>query len=174
MTWLPYELHPETPPEGVPLAERFPPAQVEKMYSTLRARGEEFDLQFGPLHTLPNSRLALETGEYARDRGCFQEFHEGMFRSYFSEGLDIGHFRVVAAVAARCGLDAHAVKTVLESKIYAPRLKATREEARSYGLTGIPTFIIGGRFKIVGAQPLENLRSVLVKAQDAYMEGSNE
>lgn len=133
------------------------------MYEPVRARGRELGLTFGTVEVLPNSRLALETAEYARDRGCFDEYHERIFQAYFTHGRDIGRFRVVADVAQQCGLDPIAVKTVLESKIYSARLTAAREEARSYGITGIPTFIVDGRFAIVGAQPLDRFRELLAR-----------
>jgi len=156
-----YELHPDTPPKGTRLSDRLPGTDLEALYAPLRARGEELGLVFNPVETLPNSRLALESAEYARDRGCFAEFHDHMFRAYFTQGRDIGRFHVVADIARQCGLDPDAVRTVLESKIYAPRLAAAREEGRAYGLKGIPLFIVNERFSIVGAQPLERFRGML-------------
>ncbi len=160
-----YELHPETPPKGSLLSDRFPGVNLDQMYAPIRARGEELGLLFGDVRVLPNTRLALETAEYARDRGCFDEFHDRMFRAYFTEGRDIGRFHVVADVARECGLDPAAVKTVLESKIFAPRLAGARDEARSYGITGIPTFIVDGHFVIVGAQPLDQFKDLLRRAE---------
>lgn len=165
-------MHPDTPLKGARLADRFPNADLETLYAPLQARGEELGLVINPVQTLPNSRLALESAEYARDRGCFEEFHDSVFRAHFAEGRDIGRFRVIADIAQQCGLDPQAVRTVLESKIYTPRLRAARDEGQAYGLKGIPLFVINERFSIVGAQPLERFRDMLASVTTGGVEGS--
>ncbi len=39
-------------------------------------------------------------------------------------------------------------------------------EAAAAGVSGVPTFIIGGRERVVGAQPLEVLRAAMCRAQE--------
>lgn len=161
VTPLGYELHPSTAPLGVPLAELFPAADIDALFAAVRERAAELGLPFGRPEILPNSRLALEAAEYARDRGCLEEFHNAVFHAYFAEGQNIGRFRVLAPLAERCGLDPKALRTVLESRIYAPRLEAIREEASRMGVRGIPFFVIARKLTREGAGELDDFRAAL-------------
>ena len=152
--WLSFELHPETPPEGMPYAKRFPGADVEKMYENIRRRGDEFGIKFGPRLLLSNSRMSLEASEYARDMGKYELFHERMFYTYFTESKDIGSLDVLTESARACGLDTDELLKALKERRYADRLEESKKEAGKIHLTGVPTFIINGETKVVGAQQI--------------------
>ena len=133
------------------------------MYDQLRQRGKEFEIVFGNHTLLSNSRIALEASEYARDMGMFDSFHENMFHAYFTEALDIGNHDVVSGVARRSTLNADGVLTAIQDGRYGTRLDEARKEGRRINLTGVPTFIIDGKYKIVGAQPLDVFKEVIGK-----------
>ncbi len=121
----------------------------------LRRRGAEFGLVFGDRPLLSNSRMALEAGEFARDAGVYEAFHPLVFYSYFTEGLDIGKFDVIAAAAEKSGLDREGradLRKALDEERYRPRLEDARREGEAIGLTGVPTFIVNKKYKITGAQ----------------------
>jgi len=161
--WVSYELHPETPPAGVLLSERFKGRDLSSFYEQLRARGREMGVVFNSRTLLSNSRLSLMASEYARDMGKHDPFHENMFHAYFTEGLDIGNPDVIASVAVKSGLDAKEMLTTVNDGQYALRLDDSRREGQFMGLTGIPLFIINNQYKIVGAQPIEVFRNLLEK-----------
>ena len=133
------------------------------MYDQLRQRGKEFGIVFGDRTLLSNSRLALEASEYARDMGKYESFHEALLRSYFTEAHDIGNINVIKAVATANGIDADDLANVLKDGRYRSRLAAARKEGGKINLTGVPTFIINEKYKIVGAQPLDVFRDTLNK-----------
>jgi predicted DsbA family dithiol-disulfide isomerase len=162
-TWVSYELHPETPPAGMLLSDRFKGYDLSSFYDQLRARGKEVGVVFGTHTLLSNSRLALRASEYARDQGRYDSFHENMFRAYFTEGLDIGKTDVIAAVAGKSGLDEKDTLSAVRDGRYASRLNEARKEGELRGLTGIPLFIIENKYQIVGAQPIETFRDLLDK-----------
>jgi len=162
-TWVSYELHPETPPAGVLLSERFKGYDLSSFHEQLRARGVEVGVVFGNRTLLSNSRLALMASEFARDQGMYHSFHENMFHAYFTEGLDIGNPDVIAAVAGKSGLDEKETRSAILDGRYASRLDEARKEGELLGLTGIPLFIIENKYKIVGAQPIEVFRDLLKK-----------
>lgn len=162
-TWVSYELHPETPPAGMLLSDRFKGYDLSSFYDQLRARGKEVGVVFGTHTLLSNSRLALMASEYARDQGRYDSFHENMFRAYFTEGLDIGKTDVIAAVAGKSGLDEKDTLSAVRDGRYASRLNEARKEGELRGLTGIPLFIIENKYQIVGAQPIETFRDLLDK-----------
>ena len=162
-TWVSYELHPEIPPQGELLSERFKGRNLSSFYEQLQARGREVGVIFNSHTLLSNSRLALMASECARDMGKHDSFHENMFHTYFTEGLDIGNPDVIASVSVKSGLDAKEMLTTVNDGRYATRLDDSRREGRLIGLTGIPLFIINNQYKIVGAQPMEVFRNLLDK-----------
>jgi len=101
--------------------------------------------------------------EFARDKGQYHSFHENIFYAYFTEGLDIGNLDVIADVAEKSGLDKKAILRAVKDGRYASRLGDARREGQLIGLTGVPTFIINNKHKIVGAQPVETFLDFLVK-----------
>jgi len=161
--WVSFELHPETPPTGMLLSERFKGYDLSSFYNQLRARGKEVSVVFGTHTLLSNSRLALMASEYARDLGQYDSFHENIFHAYFTEGLDIGNLNVIADVAGKSGLDEKETLSVVRDGRYASRLNETRKEATLIGLTGIPLFIINNKHQITGTQPIETFRNLLDK-----------
>ena len=125
------------------------------MHDQLRQRGKEFGIVFGNRTLLSNSRLALEASEYARDMGKHESFHETMFRCYFTDARDIGSIDVIKSVATSSGLDADDLANALKDGRYRSRLTEARKEGEKINLTGVPTFIINGKHKIVGTQPVD-------------------
>jgi predicted DsbA family dithiol-disulfide isomerase len=145
------------------LSERFKGYDVSQMYDQLRKRGKEYGIVFGDRILLSNSRKALEASEYARDMGKYESFHENIFHAYFTEALDIGSVEVIANVARNSGLNADDVLIALKNERYKSQLDAVREEARMIDLSGVPTFIINGKYKIVGALQTEVFRDLFRK-----------
>ena len=158
-----YELHPETPPQGMLLSERFKGRDLTPFYQQLRSRGDALGIVFNTHKLLSNSRLALMASEFARDKNRYEAFHESMFRAYFTESLDIGNPEVIAAVSDRSGLDGKEMIAAVNDGRYASRLDESRREGQMIGLTGIPLFIVNNQYKIVGAQPIEVFRDFLEK-----------
>ena len=129
-------------------------------YDQLRRRGKEAGIIFGNRAILSNSKLALEASEYARDMGKYNAFHENIFHAYFTEELDIGNLDVLAALAKKSSLDDTDLRKALKDGRYSKRLEQARKEAQTINLTGVPTFIINAKHKIVGAQPIDVFRDL--------------
>ncbi|HBI47779.1 MAG TPA: hypothetical protein DDX93_03555 [Smithella sp.] len=161
--WVSYELHPETPSEGMLLSERFKGYDLSSFYNQLRTRDKEVGVVFGTHTLLSNSRLALMASEFARDQGRHDLFHENMFHAYFTEGLDIGKPDVIANIAVKSGLDKKETLSAVRDGRYASRLNEARKEGQLIGLTGVPLFIINNKHQITGAQPIETFRNLLDK-----------
>lgn len=159
--WLPYEIHPETPPEGVLLKDYFPGFNPEQFFRKLDTRGEDMGVRFGPQALMSNSRKAMEAGEYARDKGLHEEFHSEMFKAYFTDCRDIGDRSVIDDVAEAVGLDVAAMNEALDAGTYFPRLEETTRNARMNFVSAAPTFIIEDGPTIAGAQHTHAFRKAL-------------
>jgi len=143
------------------LSVRLPGIDWDGMYQNLRRAGAHYGITFGAVTLLSNSRLALEASEYARDHGSFEEFHEKIFHAYFTEVKDIGRMDVILDAARSAGLDTEGLTVALQEGRYRAKLQNAQQESQRQDITGVPTFIIDERYKIVGAQPLEVFRDTL-------------
>lgn len=159
--WRGVEIHPETPPGGRLLTDLFRADDINRMMEHLRVMGAQFGITFADRPFLSNSRPALLAAEFAREQGKFQEFHSGLFSAYFSQGLDIGNIEILSQISRDAGLDADAMVDSIKSARFLAQLEKAKEDAGRRGVTGVPTFFIGEKKSIVGAQPLDVFRKSL-------------
>jgi predicted DsbA family dithiol-disulfide isomerase len=155
-----YQIHPETPPEGISL-ERIFGAGFRERQQGIAERCRELGLRFEPPQLLSNSRRAVEAAEFAREAGVHGAFHRAVLTAYFADSEDIAEVEVLRRAADSVGLDADSLDQALAGGVYAGRRKAAEEEARRLRITGVPTFFIGSRPPVIGAQPFEYFRSLL-------------
>ena len=160
------EIHPETPVEGTPVSELgYPPGQWARMVENLNRMGKAEGIEFVDRTFTTNSHKALLLAEAAREeeQGIFEALNEGLFRAYFTEGRNIGDPQVLRDVARAAGVSAGRIGQAWTDAAYEERLALDHENAAKIGITGIPTFIVGGRWIIEGAVPVEMLREVAQK-----------
>jgi predicted DsbA family dithiol-disulfide isomerase len=104
--------------------------------------------------------LALATGGPALQRRLNGDHVDAHFR----DGLDVGDHAVLRKVAVDAGLDETEVSDVLEGERYADAVAADVRQARAYGATGVPFFVIDQKYGVSGAQPVEVFAQVLEQA----------
>ena len=159
--WVPYELHPEIPPGGLPRDQVLPAAYRARVEAGLRALAANAGLTLTSHDRLINSRPALKAAEFARQRGRFKEAHAELFRLYWVEGLDISKPEVLGDLGDRIGLDRSALLQSAESDEYGDYLDARRQEALDLMIDGIPAHVIADRYLVMGAQPYEHFERVM-------------
>jgi len=160
------EIHPETPAEGMPVSELgYPPEQWVRMMEVLNRMGEAEGIVFSDRTFTTNSHMSLLLAEAAKEEGqeIFEALNEGLFRAYFTEGRNIGDPQVLRDVAQAVGVSAGRIGQAWSDAAYEKRLARDHEAAAEIGITGIPTFIVDGRWIIEGAVPVEMLREVAQK-----------
>ena len=160
------EIHPETPAEGMPVSELgYPPEQWVRMMENLNRMGEAEGIVFSDRTFTTNSHMSLLLAEAAKEEGqeIFEALNEGLFRAYFTEGRNIGDPQVLRDVAQAAGVSAGRIGQAWSDAAYEKRLARDHEAAAEIGITGIPTFIVDGRWIIEGAVPVEMLREVAQK-----------
>ncbi len=161
--WKGFEIHPETPAAGSDLASLgFDETTATAMRSRVLELSEEAGLELNLPSRISNSRLALQIAEFAKEKGKFKEYHEAVFRAYWQEAKDIGRREQLFSLAAQAGLDLEELEAYLESGKAAGKLNQHLQEVREYGISGVPTFVIGDKM-IVGAQPYKVLEKVLIE-----------
>lgn len=155
LDWRGFELHPETPPGGQRLAERYGERRFAEMADHLRRFAAYFGIEGMRIpERTPNTREALAIAEWARDQGRLHPFRRAAMDAHWREGLDLEDDAVLGDLARRAGLDPERAVAAASDPAYVARVDAMGAEAAGAGVTGIPTFFIGDR-KVVGCQPYE-------------------
>ena len=152
VVWKSFELHPEAPEGGIPpimFYEGSP--NLKRISENARGLATEAGLQFQTHVTYSNSRLALELGEYAEKEGLGHTYRTAIFDAYFQDIRDIGDEMVLLEIAEDIGIARDVAEKCLTERTMESVVDAQIQEARGYGITGVPTFIIG-QYMVVGAQ----------------------
>jgi len=153
VTWLPFDLHPEYPVEGIPrsqLLARYGDGHVERLREAFATLGLAYN---PPPDVVPNTMRALRLTELARASGLHQPFHDRLMLAYWEEATDIGDPDQLTALAAEVGLEAVEVERVLDSDELRDLVLSSTSQAQSIGITGIPAFVLDRRQLVLGAQP---------------------
>ena len=160
-----FPLHPDTPAEGRTLVELFAGRgyDIPKMQAQMRARMQAEGLPYGERRMTFNSRLAQELAAWAVTQPGGDAIHDALFRAYFVGGRNIGDAAVLLGVVKDIGLDEAKAREVLEKRTHRAAVDADWEKSRQYGVTGVPTFVIGNQ-GLVGAQPYEALVELVQQA----------
>ena len=162
--WVHFPLHPDTPAEGRSLADLFAGRNVDRkaMHAQMKARMDAEGLPYGERTMTYNSRLAQELGKWADTQPGGGAIHDALFRAYFVDARDISRPEVLLDIAKQVGLPVEAAREVLEKRTFKEAVDADWELSHQYGITGVPTFVVG-RYGVVGAQPYEALEQLVRK-----------
>jgi predicted DsbA family dithiol-disulfide isomerase len=153
--------------------------QAEQMLAsmTATAAAEGLDFRFDrAVHA--NTFLAHQVIHLAREHGLQDAMKDRLLTAYFTEGRAVGDPQVLASLAAEVGLDRDDVLAALDEGRHAPAVRADQDEARAFGITGVPFFVVDRTFGVSGAQPpetfLELLEQAWAKAHPLTMVGASE
>ena len=158
--WRPFFLRPETPPEGLPL-----PAYVrERMRdpnNPLKLRARAAGLTMVEREIIPSTRRAHEAAEFARAHGRLEPMHAALLRRYWTDGEDLWAWSTLRGAAQESGLDPDALQRALETGQYRQVVEDAVREAQEMGVSAVPTFVLGDRYAIQGAQEYPAFRQTM-------------
>ncbi|WP_395694380.1 DsbA family oxidoreductase [Nocardioides sp.] len=170
-----FELDPTAPRHGTELSTGVIARKYGRTEDEMRdmqqqlvdvAAGDGLDLRlFETVHTNTVDahrllHLALDTGGPALQR----ELKEALLAAYFHDARDVGDHAVLTEVATGAGLDHDRVVAVLDGDEYAGEVAADVAQARAFGATGVPFFVVDRRYAVSGAQPAEVFERLLAQA----------
>lgn len=174
ITWRSFELDPSAPPvidsrlsHAERLAKKYgmsvsnAEAAIQNMTQVAAADGLEFHLEKARSGNTFDAHRVLHL---ALVRGVQDAVKERFLCGYMTEGAAIGEPESLVELAGQAGLDREEVRAMLASTRYAPDVRAEEEQARSLGISGVPFFVIAGRYAVSGAQPASVLLGALEKA----------
>jgi predicted DsbA family dithiol-disulfide isomerase len=169
-----FELDPRAPARRVQtmsemLAVKYgmSPEQVHAGHERLTSLGREagMEFQFDRIQ-LGSTFDAHRLAQAARGTAAEDAVIKGLFAAYFTEGRLLSDHDVLLDVATSAGLDPAAAATVLESGAHSEDVRADEAVAQELGITGVPHFVINGKWAIPGAQDVETMVLALQRAWD--------
>lgn len=177
VTWRSFELDPNAQPSpdnpgdyaarlarkyGVPLDHAR--LMIERVVSAAAEEGLDFRFDLARQGNTFDAHRLLHLGSA---QGVQNDLKERLDHGTFTEGLAVSDHQALTEVATEVGLDEIQVKEVLTSDMYADAVRADEAQARAYGITAVPFFVIDDKFGVAGAQDPEVMLGALEQAWQA-------
>ena len=164
--WRPFELNPDMPPAGADrqeyLTRKFgADGRLQEAHARLVGLGREagIEYRFDAIRRVPNTRAAHALVALAGDRqGAVVE---GLFRAYFEEARDVGDGDVLVEIGAAAGVRAGGLRAELFAAERLATIAAEERDASRLGISGVPFFVLAGRWAVSGAQETATLVGAL-------------
>ncbi len=170
VNWRPFQLDPTIPQGGISrrdyMAKKFGPEKIAAIHERLEGVGAEAGVAFAfdKIERSPNTLDAHRVIRWAQAHGAQSALVDRLFTLYFMEGADIGDRDLLARLAGEHGMDAATIRAALDTNQDAVAVQQEIASAVRMGVSGVPFFILDGRFGVSGAQPPEILADAIRKA----------
>jgi predicted DsbA family dithiol-disulfide isomerase len=157
--WLPFQLNPTMPKEGISRREY----RTKKFGSWERSqeldarlieagKSHGIDFAFDRIERTPNTLDAHRLIWLAGRQGVQDAVVEGLFRAYFTEGRDISNRQTLLDVVSEARLGRASAEGILNLSDGLEAMKQGEELSRRFRVEGVPFFIINGQITLSGAQ----------------------
>ena len=177
IVWRPFLLNPDIPPGGLARADyvvrKYGGAdRARRLYASVTELGLQAGIafRFDRMMRIPSSVDAHRLTGWAARFGAADAVAEALFAAQFTDGADIGDADVLACIAGAVGLDQADASAFLRGREGAELVQSENLRAHRRGISGVPCFVLDGRFAVSGAQETEVfLRLLDVAALDAVV-----
>ena len=186
VVWHSFLLDPNAPadhgePQDVLLARKYGCSLEEARAMGARLTGEAakegLNFRFDILRvgsTVDAHRLL----HLAETKGLGKVAMERLMKAYLEEGVLMSDHEALVRLATEIGISECETRHMLGGDEYLADVQADLDRARGLGITGVPFFVLDGKYGVSGAQPAEAFRSVLdevwAKSQPLQMVGAGE
>ena len=172
LRWRPYQLYPNLPPDGMDRAR-----YLEARYGADADRGRVperieaeagevgLKLDFSAIEKMPNTFQAHRLLELAAAHGVQHELAELLFDYYFCSGRDVGDPDVLVEAAETLGLERDPVRDYLAGTEGVDAVRKQLQRAVDVGVSGVPCYLLAGRFALPGAQAPEVMAQFITRAK---------
>ena len=171
--WLPFQLNPDMPPEGIDrreyLQRKFGRGDPAAIYNRVReaAAAAGLDLELQAIGRQPNTLRAHALVHFAGEEGRQDAMVEALFDAYFRRGVDLTRDETLRALGAEAGLDEGSIAEALGNEAVWQAIADADLQARELGIDGVPFFIVGGRIGVAGAAGADALVQAFERAATA-------
>jgi predicted DsbA family dithiol-disulfide isomerase len=159
--WLPFELNPDIPQEGIERAQyrarKFGAERGAELDRQMRTTGQEEGIEFAFNRMLrtPNTRRAHMLTAFATQLGRGDQLVTRLFGAYFEDAQDIGDPEILIELATEVGIERQDARKALDSNELRRQVVATEQRASEIGIQGVPFFVVNELWAISGAQSSE-------------------
>jgi predicted DsbA family dithiol-disulfide isomerase len=181
--WRPFQLDPTIPAEGKDrkaymLAKFGSEERLREIHARIVPLGEAegIDFAFDAIKVSPNTldahrviRWAGAAGEDVQNR-----LVRKLFQLYFEQGINIGDHSVLAEAAGEAGMDRAVVESLLPTDADRDAVSTEAATASRMGITGVPCFLLEGKYAVMGAQDADTLADAIRQVSGAKARGELE
>ncbi len=159
ISWHPFELAPDLAVQGENLREF-----LAQKYGSSSAGGEQarnqltdigkqlgFDFNFSPDMQRYNTFKSHQLLCWAKQHGLQTPLKLALFKSYFSDHLNITDATVLSNIAASVGLDQSQALEILENETFAQQVRDEQQFWINQGINSVPSVILQEKYLIPGA-----------------------
>ncbi|MCF6293206.1 MAG: DsbA family oxidoreductase [Robiginitomaculum sp.] len=170
ITFRPFFLDAKLPEKGVEyhayMDKKFPDKDQRKAaIKSLEEVGNKvgIDFQFSKIKHRPHTGKAHRLIMWAQGQNKGLLAKEFLFKSFFTDGKDIGDEDVLIGIASAIGMDGDLVAKLLEE---GQDKQHVEDEVRSFagmGISAVPTFIVDQKSGISGALPPKDMSAFIMQ-----------
>lgn len=113
-----------------------------------------------------NTFLAHCFSKYALEKGKQNEAEEKLFNAYFTAGENLDDSATLVAIGVELGFDKEETVAALQHGKYSASVVQDIQKAEQLGISGVPYFLINGKYVVNGAQPPEVFLQALQRAAE--------
>ena len=169
--WHPFQLAPYLDANGQNIGdygrERYgaSPEQSAANRTRIQSAGAPLGLEFNYSSDsrIYNTRKAHRLLAWAGETGGQTALKLALFQAYFKDQLNISDDDVLLNVVEAAGLDRAAAETALADPRYEEQVDQELHYWDMQNITGVPAFIINGKYMIPGAQDAETFVRIFEK-----------
>ena len=171
--WHPFELNPAMPAQGENLRDHLMAKYGISEQDSVAARAQltrlgaevGFAFNFSDDMNLYNTFNAHQLLHWAAASGHQHALKPALFDAYFTRRENIADHSVLAAVAARAGLDEAEAAAVLAEQRYAGEVRKAARLAIANGIRGVPAMAFNGSAFVAGARGVGAYLNILRQAR---------
>lgn len=138
-------------------------AMVARVTALAAEEGLAFDHERSPVTNTFDAHRVLQLALAEAGVRAQRELARALFAAYFERAEDPADPVVLVPAAEAIGLAGERVRAVLGSSEYAAEVAADQQQAAVYGATGVPFFVVDGRYAVSGAQPTATFVDLLAR-----------
>jgi len=170
VTWLPFQLSPDMPPEGRNRKEHYDGIFGADKAATIMANMKDTGVEEGIAFTYTDDAMSPNT--FKAHKLMYRatalpdidanQLAEKLFEAHHVGCADLGDVDVLTELAEAAGMNAADTRAYLESDEDSDVLAEVMQQLRNQQVSGVPFFVLDGRLALSGAQPAD----VFLKALD--------